>query len=38
MELQMILCYRAAGSMKQNINQQNSELAFKSLAKALSSN
>jgi len=35
MELQMILCHRALGSMKQNILHKDSEAAFKSLAKAL---
>jgi len=35
MELQMILCHRAVGSMKQNILQKDSEAAFKSLAKTL---
>ena len=33
MELQMIFCYRAVGSMKQNILRQDSEAAFKSLAR-----
>ena len=32
MELQMILCHRAVGSMKQNILHQDSEATFKSLA------
>jgi len=32
MALQMILCHRAVGSMKQNILRQDSEAAFKSLA------
>ena len=32
MELQMMLCHRAVGSMKQNILHQDSEAAFKSLA------
>jgi len=36
MELQMILCHRAFGSMKQNILRQDSEAAFKSLARVLS--
>ena len=31
MELQMILCHRAIGSMKQNIPRKNSEAAFRSL-------
>ena len=35
MELQMVLCYRVAGSMKQNILRKDSEPAFKSLARAL---
>ena len=35
MELQMILCRRAVGSMKQNILHRDSEAAFKSLAKIL---
>ena len=35
MEFQMILCHRAAGSMKQNILRNGSEAAFKSLASAL---
>jgi len=34
MELQMLLCHRAVGSMKQNIR-QDSEAAFKSLARIL---
>jgi len=33
MELQMVLCRRAVGSMKQNILHKDSEIAFKSLAK-----
>ena len=33
MELQMILCYRVVGSMKQNLRSQDSEVAFKSLAR-----
>ena len=33
MELQMILCHRVVGSMKQNIIQKDSEPAFKSLAR-----
>ena len=33
MELQMILCHRAVGSMKQNILHKDSEVAFKSLAR-----
>ena len=37
MELQMILCRRAVGSMKQNTLRKDSEAAFKSLAKILSS-
>jgi len=32
MELQMILCHRAAGSMKQNVIVKHSESAFKALA------
>ena len=35
MELQMILCHRAVGSMKQNILRKDSEVAFKSLARLL---
>ena len=35
MELQMILCHRTVGSMKQNILQKDSEAAFKSLARVL---
>jgi ankyrin repeat protein len=35
MELQMILCCRSIGSMKQNILRKDSELAFKFLAKTL---
>jgi len=35
MELQMILCHRAFGSMKQNILRKDSETAFKSLARIL---
>jgi len=35
MELQMILCHFAVGSMKQNILRRDSEAAFKSLAKIL---
>ena len=35
MELQMILCHRAVGSMKQNILREDSEMAFKSLARIL---
>ena len=35
MELQMMLCYRAVGSMKQNILREDSEAAFKSLARVL---
>ena len=35
MELQMILSRRAVGSMKQNIVHQDSEAAFKSLARIL---
>ena len=37
MELQMILCYRAVGSRNQNILHKDSEAAFKSLARILSS-
>ena len=33
MDLQMILCHRTVGSMKQNISSNNSEAAFKSLAR-----
>ena len=35
MELQMIICHRAIGSMKQNILHKNSEAAFKALARIL---
>jgi len=35
MELQMILCHRAVGSMRQNVLRKNSETAFKSLARIL---
>ena len=35
MELQMILCHHAVGSMKQNILRKDSEIAFKSLARIL---
>jgi len=35
MELQMVLCHRAVGSMKQNILHNNSEEAFKLLAMIL---
>jgi len=35
MELQMILCHRVVGSMKQNILHKDSEAAFKSLARVL---
>jgi len=35
MELQMILCHRAVGSMKQNIPHKDSEPSFRSLAKNL---
>jgi len=35
MELQMILCHFTVGSAKQNIRRQNSEAAFKSLARIL---
>jgi len=35
MELQMVLCHRAVGSMKQNILRKDSEAAFKSLARIL---
>ena len=34
-ELQMILCHRAAGSMGVNIPRKDSEVAFKSLARVL---
>ena len=34
MELQMILCYRAVSSMKQNILHNDSEAAFKSFARS----
>jgi len=37
LELQMILCRRAVGSMKQNILQKDSEAAFKDLTKILDS-
>ena len=37
MEVQMILCHRGVGSMKQNILLKDSEAAFKSLARLLSS-
>ena len=33
MELQMVLCHRAVGSMKENILHRDSEAAFKALAK-----
>ena len=35
MELQMVLCHRVVGSMKQNILAKDSEAAFKTLAKIL---
>ena len=35
MELQMVLCHRVVGSMKQNILHKDSEAAFKSLARSL---
>jgi len=35
MELQMVLCHRVVGSMKQNILRKDSEAAFKSLARIL---
>jgi len=35
MELQMMVCHRAVGSMKQNILRKDSEVAFKSLARIL---
>jgi len=35
MELQMVLCYRIVGSTKQNILHEDSEAAFKSLARIL---
>ena len=35
MELQMVLCHRAVGSMKQNVLEKDSEAAFKALAGAL---
>jgi len=35
MELQMILCHRAVGSMKQSILRKDSDPAFKSLARIL---
>ena len=35
MELQMIMCHRAVGSMKQNVLHKYSEAAFKSLARIL---
>ena len=35
MELQMIICHRVVGSMKQNILHKDSEAAFKSLARIL---
>jgi len=35
MELQMILCHRVVGSMKQNILRKDSEAAFKALARIL---
>ena len=36
MELQMVLCHRVVGSTKQNILHNDSELAFKSLARIVS--
>ena len=36
MELQMILCHHAVGSMKQNILRKDSVAAFKALARILS--
>jgi len=36
MELQMILCHRAVGSMRQNVLHKDSEAGFKSLASLLS--
>ena len=33
MELQMILCHRVVGSMRQNIMRKDSEAAFRSLAR-----
>jgi len=36
-ELQMVLCHRAVGSMKQNILHKDSEVAFKSLARTIDS-
>jgi len=36
MELQMILCHRAVGSMMQNILHKDSEAAFKSRAYSIS--
>jgi len=36
MELQMVLCRRTVGSMRQNILHKDSEVAFKSLASLLS--
>ena len=35
MDLQMVLCHRVVGSMRQNIFQKDSEAAFKSLARIL---
>jgi hypothetical protein len=35
MDVQMIVCYRAVGSMKQNILSKDSELAFRSLVRNL---
>jgi len=35
MELQMMLCHHAVGSMKQNILRKNSKAAFKALARIL---
>ena len=35
MELQMLLCHRVVGSMKQNILRKDSEAAFKSLARII---
>jgi ankyrin repeat protein len=37
MELQMVLCYRLFGSSKENIISNDSEIAFRSLAKSLRS-
>ena len=35
MELQMLLCHRVVGSMKQNVLHEESEAAFKALANSL---